>query len=575
MTKQFNDNMIVGLLIVCKYLSYKYENHGTMKKITVEEQITLACRRALNLQNQDPLSATRGCFDRRFWAWKLIDHPETTFQRLILPLCWRAQVESDPLLRKKYDQAVYYGLKYAMQVQHKDGSFDQAYPYERSFGATAFLLHPLQKTFEYLIPTLDREEVTFIEKGLYCCAEFLLTHEEQHAFISNHLAGCALALLETGNYFNEPRFTSRAEDLLSRILERQSPDGWYLEYEGADAGYQTLCMDYLAQYYFIKPSAFLFRSLEKSVDFLSYFAHPDGTFGGEYGSRRTAIFYPGGFALLANEIPVAAGLHSFMKKSIEKGATVGIVDIDVGNLAPLLSSTMLMYKARSHLVEQQYTLPYQKDATDREFNTAGLYIRGNRNYYSILGISNGGVYKVWNKKDGTLIHDDCGLLAHTKNGRCMTSQHTKADNIFHNDGVKVELSVPLVIYQPMEQSTGKFVLLRLANITLMRLSFFNEMVKKGLAKLLIRPSHKMHLIRNIHIVYEKERIMIEEMLSGKGLDQIERITKASAFIAIHMASARYPLSTCSLGKETIIAFQKEQGKIIWREEINIRQGSKE
>ncbi len=69
--------MIVGLLIVCKYLFLKYENHGIMKKITVEEQITLACRRALNLQNQDVLSATCGCFDRRFWAWKLIDYPRS------------------------------------------------------------------------------------------------------------------------------------------------------------------------------------------------------------------------------------------------------------------------------------------------------------------------------------------------------------------------------------------------------------------------------------------------------------------------------------------------------------------
>jgi hypothetical protein len=183
-------------------------------------------------------------------------------------------------------------------------------------------------------------------------------------------------------------------------------------------------MDYLAQFYRIKPSLSLLESLTRSVHFLSFFAHPDGTFGGEYGSRRTAVYYPGGLALLADEIPAAAGLHAFMLKSIERGTTVGVMDMDVGNLAPLLSSTMLMHKIHSHLEEPQYTLPCHEDTTDQELSAAGLYIKGNRNYYSILGISNGGVYKVWNKKDGTLIHDDCGLLAYMINGRRLTSQHT-------------------------------------------------------------------------------------------------------------------------------------------------------
>jgi hypothetical protein len=79
--------------------------------------------------------------------------------------------------------------------------------------------------FEYLAPTLDQVDVTNFEKGLYRAAGFLADHEERHAFISNHLAGCALALLETGNYFNEPGFISRAEELLSQIVEKQSPEG--------------------------------------------------------------------------------------------------------------------------------------------------------------------------------------------------------------------------------------------------------------------------------------------------------------------------------------------------------------
>jgi hypothetical protein len=64
----------------------------------------------------------------------------------------------------------------------------------------------------------------------------------------------------------------------------------------------------------------------------------------------------------------------------------------------------------------------------------------------------------------------------------------------------------------------------------------------------------------MHIVYEKEKILVEETLSGRFLDQIERITKASAFTAIHMASARYRSLPRGVGKETPIDFQKERGR---------------
>ena len=39
--------------------------------------------------------------------------------------------------------------------------------------------------------------------------------------------------------------------------------------------------------------------LVKAVEFAWYFMHPDGSYGGEYGSRNTYHFYPHGFELMA------------------------------------------------------------------------------------------------------------------------------------------------------------------------------------------------------------------------------------------------------------------------------------
>jgi len=50
--------------------------------------VETACRHLLSAQDRDPFSAAYGCFDRRYWGWKLIDFPEATFQRNVYPLAW-------------------------------------------------------------------------------------------------------------------------------------------------------------------------------------------------------------------------------------------------------------------------------------------------------------------------------------------------------------------------------------------------------------------------------------------------------------------------------------------------------
>ena len=79
----------------------------------------------------------------------------------------------------------------------------------------------------------------------------------------------------------------RVRELLDRILKHQSAEGWFKEYEGADPGYQSLCTYYLADVHRMRPNFDLADPLRESVRFLWHFAHPDGSFGGIYGSRNT------------------------------------------------------------------------------------------------------------------------------------------------------------------------------------------------------------------------------------------------------------------------------------------------
>ena len=104
----------------------------------------IGAARAAAAQNADPYSPLAGCFDRRFWAWKLTDYAEATFQRHVYPL---SLLYRDPESRYFRSDAVLAaicrGLTFAAAIQHQNGSSDLAFPNEQSWGATAFLLQPL------------------------------------------------------------------------------------------------------------------------------------------------------------------------------------------------------------------------------------------------------------------------------------------------------------------------------------------------------------------------------------------------------------------------------------------------
>ena len=96
-----------------------------------------------------------------------------------------------------------------------------------------------------------------------------------------------------------------SEDRLALTLSWQNDkEGWIQEYEGADPGYHSCSIDFMAK---LRKKRIvnenseekeLTTSLAKAVDFAWYFMHPDGSYGGEYGSRNTYHFYPHGFELM-------------------------------------------------------------------------------------------------------------------------------------------------------------------------------------------------------------------------------------------------------------------------------------
>ena len=97
--------------------------------------------RALGLMDRDESSPTYGCADRYYWHYKLHDFPNARFQEAsdLLALAYLFCHPSNPFHgRTKIRDWALAGVRYWERIRRGDGSFDEAYPHERSFCATAF-----------------------------------------------------------------------------------------------------------------------------------------------------------------------------------------------------------------------------------------------------------------------------------------------------------------------------------------------------------------------------------------------------------------------------------------------------
>ena len=238
----------------------------------------------LTLMDRNKHSPTYGCFDRNYWHYKIIDFPSGMSQEFVLPLAlaYKLKNPENPYYKNKsIKDFVISGINFAIKSSHKDGSCDDYYPFEKAAGATAFSL--LACIYSYkLLEIKEKDFEKFFEKR----ANWLIKNTESGR-LSNHEALIILSSILTSRIIKTSKWNKDIELRLDRLLSWQNEEGWFQEYEGCDLGYQTLTISFLAWIYDINPNEKIKKSLSRAFDFISNFIHPDGSFGGEYGSRNT------------------------------------------------------------------------------------------------------------------------------------------------------------------------------------------------------------------------------------------------------------------------------------------------
>lgn len=496
--------------------------------------------RLLGMVDRDPTSASYGMGDRYHWAWGLIDFGNGTFQgmanglaRLWLNGLWPYTTPKSRFIERI--DSLYQG---AAKLTRSEGSLEEALPNEGSFCVTALVAFDLLVTFDLLKDQVDEATRKSWKEIIRPMIDYLLVAEETHAIISNHLATAVAALVRWHRLTGDVHAETRGRGLLDRILQSQSQEGWFLEYQGADPGYQSLCTGYLTDVHLLRPDWQLLKPLRSSIQFLWHFAHPDGSFGGLYGSRCTRFYYPAGILALAEYIPEAAALAAFMSSSIADQRVVTLSSIDEPNLIPTFNSYCWAAALASQPAQAHPTPPPALPALLRKplrlhFDQAGLLVDRGDEHYSVIATGKGGV--VYHFASGKPAMIDAGVVVRNPKGKLGSSQGRSQIEWKEVEGT---LTIIAGILPMPKQRPGpwQFIALRLLCVTIFRFPILRELVKQALVRLLITDSVPWPLQNRRTIRFGRELVVQDETQLRSGYEVVEAV---HAFVPIHMASQGY------------------------------------
>lgn len=521
-----------------------------------------AVPRLLGAMDRQPLSPTAGSFDRDHWAWKFRDAPVMTLQMALGPLAtlWREEWPGNTWTRHpRLLEWLVLGLEETLSRQGRHGGFETVGPNTWDHGVTLAMCLTMASVVD---ATGDALAPALRDRALEACARgctFAGRTSEDYAFISNHQALFALAYYRVGRLTRDAALLTAGDACVEAIVHHQSRDGWYAEYGGPDAGYETLGLHYLAQCMRERDAAVLRSSMERSVGFLSHCVHPDGSLGGVYGSRHCSLYYPGGIEHLAARSEPARAIARFLAPHLARGTVVTPATCDIENLPTLLASYLQAAHAAEERTHEADASPLPAHALDglRHFEDSGITVAGAPGYYAVTNASKGGVLRVFDRRAARCVFDDAGLIVEAE-GQRWSSQLLgagRATPVADGAGSRAAFArVKLVRLTPLA-----FLVLRLLNLTVFRSLTLGAFVRRRVIGHLITgrdTTDRLTLEREVRFL--TDRVEVRDVLRAVQPRSVSRVFRSRAFTAIHMGSANYFVaadaeSTLTVPADTLMA----------------------
>ena len=496
--------------------------------------------RLLSSFNMDTCSPLAGVGDRLYWGWKIIDFPNGTFQGAVHGLAILTYLNKLPfgITQKSMLKKIDYIVRGIEKIISKNGSLAEALPNESSFCVSALVASDVLAAKEILTKYLSKKQkaewITIIKPLI----KFLIKQDEYHGLISNHLASASLAMYRWHKITKDKKAEIRGKMWLERILQNQSSEGWFEEYGSADPGYQSWCITQLAQLHVLRPDLKLSKPLSRSLEFLTYAAHPDGSFGGNYGSRNTRFLLPGGLEIMKKVNGNASALSKFAETGIREYKFVTLDSIDAGNLVPIFNDYAIAayYNKKVKKKAKPLILPHQKNNIKTWFSKSGWLVESGKGFYTIINFKKGGAYVHF--KNSKERYEDPGFVVKSDNGKLFTSFNTKATNIeklkFNSKEINVNFKLSIINYQYPKPI--QFIILRILSLTFFKSLYIGNLIKKFLANYLIKKRKNSNVKVNRGYILGKHFKVLNKVL---GQNKFKILNNNKYFSNMHMASQGY------------------------------------
>lgn len=525
--------------------------------------------RLLGLLNRNVSSSSYGCFDREFWHYNTADIPCARKQEAVLTLTLIYLIEHD---NNKYyhNKEILDYIKSAMifwsAIQNKDGSFNEWYPNEHSFVVTAFSTYAVSESLLLLKNDIPHDQYHLILKALKKAGDWLVKRNETR--VMNQQTGAAIALLNLYLLSNDNKYLESSKEKISLLKQRQSEEGWFIEYGGPDIGYLSLAIDYLSKYYLKTRDEHVVQILSRALGFIKNFVQPNLVAGGEFTSRNTEYLIPHGFEIFSVINEDSLFLAAAVRKSLTSSNSFPHLFDDryftyVGYtwLQAYIDSNPALDNKVEEIIDNHFNTAYS-----RHYKESGLMIINDDTKHLFINLKKGGGFRLFDKKTEQSYSDSGVLLM--SNGKWYTSGwlSSKGQNNVSDNKLTIQGNMWKVPDKTL--STGRYILLRLFQITFGRSSFISLWMKERLRDLLITKTEPSDIEYKREITIQKNTgklLQITDSVQSKR-DDISVVSVFAKDTHIYVPSSRYYTGT----KGT--SFQKTFSIPVGKVEINWKIG---
>lgn len=389
------------------------------------EEIKGSLPRLLSLLDRNPSSPTYGCFDRSYWLHRKTDFATSTAQMSVrtLALLYKTPFSGNWLFGERAVlEWIRAGLEFTLTLQHGDGSFDEWYPNERGWaGPTGYVAHAIHETITLVGQELPAQLVTAIDKAMERAAYHLALRDEGEV-LANHHAIALLPLTLIARRLDKKPLLESSERWLREFKRLITPEGWSVEYDGCDLGYNLGTLNFLADLHRETQEPFLIECARKSFSFLSHFAYPDGTWAGAIGSRHTVHSYPFALEYWARIVPEGRPLLKHMREAIRRKTLLKPADQEDHyihyRLADYLKAAAFAYNGDL----SSAPLPYEAESfTLARFPEAGFHVEKRGSLALWMALKRGGAFRLYCLETGRLLAANNGCLVLGAGKKAFTS----------------------------------------------------------------------------------------------------------------------------------------------------------